>query len=240
MFKKSIPMALFAAASLVACGGGHDVPVINVNPEGFWTGTASNDMDVAAVVLENGEVWGASSKYPYIYGALHGTVKAEGAKLKVTGTSFDFVSRTASPFAATGNIHPPRNMFLDDGDASMTLKYDASYEKPATAKAITGAWLLQGQTTNFAISQRSITIDGDGAFTSADGSCVTTGSVKPRPGGKNVYNAIVKSDGADCILGREEMVGVAVIDTTKKPSQFVLIAKNQSQTDGLLISGVKH
>ena len=74
IFGYSVPLLI--TALLAACGGGGGsgtAAAVNVDPQGYWTGTSAAGYSVNTAVLDNGEVWGIYSSGSTIYGALYGT-----------------------------------------------------------------------------------------------------------------------------------------------------------------------
>ena len=80
----------------------------------------------------------------------------------------------------------------------------------------------------------SITFSPDGSFTMTDGSCWSTGTMKPRASGKNVFDVSVTFTGS-CTMANETATGVAVAYPLTSTGQMQLIAAvvSPSRTQGM-------
>jgi len=223
---------------LTACGGGGE-NVANADPQGFWTGPASSGYTVNAAVLESGETWGVYSSGSTIYGALYGTTTTSGNTVSIRGTDFNFLTNSSSTGNLTGPITAKSSMSLSGSGATVPLTYQSSYDTPATAEEVTGTWSFIGRSGLYTLEPSTITINNAGAFTLSQTGCVTTGSVIPRPGGKNVYNLTLSAIGVNCVAGQSVMSGVVYLDTTVTPNKFLSLALTPSKTDGLVVIGTK-
>lgn len=233
-------LAATSVATLVACGGGgDDGGIANADPQGYWIGLASTGYTVNTAVLENGETWGVYSSGSTIYGALYGTTKTTGNNVSISGTDFNFLTSSSSTGNLTGSIAPKSTMSLSGSGVSVPLTYQASYDTAATSAAVTGTWSFVGRSGMYTLVPGSITIDGSGAFTLSQTGCVTTGSMVPRAGGKNVYNLTFAATGVNCVVGQSTMSGIAYIDTTVTPNKFLSLALTPSKTDGVVVIGTK-
>ena len=103
---------------------------------------------------------------------------------------------------------------------------------------IAGPWGLRTNTGDSMV----ISVPPDGNFsTRTAAGCDLTGSVTPRPTGKNVYNVIVRLGAAPCVLPGETMRGIAVVvresSGTLGLSQLTITTVNSSRTIGLTAAG---
>jgi hypothetical protein len=90
---------------LVGCGGGGEPPPAaqRFAAEGFWGGRLNNGLDLAGVVLENGQYW-----FVYVSGGvlyvLQGTATASNNNFSSTdGLEFDFVNGRLTAFGMSGS-----------------------------------------------------------------------------------------------------------------------------------------
>lgn len=244
MFKSAkLVLAATAVAALVACGGGGSggsSPVVtNADAQGYWTGVSNGGYTVNVAVLENGESWGIYSLGSTIYGALYGTSSVSGSTFTVTGTEFDFLANRAVPGSLTGPVVAKSTLSLSNANGSVPLKYVASYDTPATAAAIAGTWSFTGRSGSYTLIPATITISNAGTFTLAQTGCTSSGTVVPRPGGKNIYNITLTASGTACATGQSSLSGVLNVDTTVTPNRFLSIVLTPSKNDGLIVIGTK-
>ena len=237
--KLKLLLSVLVAAALTACGGG-DESSPNADPQGFWSGPASTGYTVNTVILNTGEVWGVYSQGATIWGALYGSATVSGQRVTVQGTDFNFATNSASSGTLTGTLVPRSSLQLSStSGVSTSLSYDASYETAATAAAITGTWSFVGRSGAFELVPESVTVDGTGSFTLSQADCTSSGSIVPRPGGKNIYDFNLTSVGSACALGYSTLSGVAYLDTTVSPNRFLALGLTPSKNDGLIVIGTK-
>ena len=227
-----------SVALLTACGGGGG-STANADPQGFWAGPASTGYNVNIAVLESGETWGVYSSGSTIYGALYGTATTSGNTVSISGTDFNFATNSSSSGNLTGPIAAKSSMSLTGSRVTVPLTYQSSYDTAATSAAVTGTWSFIGRSGLYTLVPGTITINNVGAFTLSQTGCVTTGSVVPRSGGKNVYNLTLSATGANCVAGQSTMSGIIYLDTTVTPNKFLSLALTPSKTDGVIVIGTK-
>jgi len=239
MFKQ-LKLVIGAAltATLVACGGGGDESTANADPQGIWTVPASTGNTVYVAILETGEAWGVYSSGSTIAGGLYGTARTNGNSVSITGTDFNFLTNSSTDGTFTGPITAKSSMSLS-GNGTASLTYQSIYDIPATSTGVTGTWSFIGRSTSYTLIPATISINSAGAFTLSQTGCVTTGSIVPRPGGKNIYNLTLSGVGANCAVGQSTMSGIAYLDTTVTPNKFLSLALTPSKTDGLIVIGTK-
>jgi hypothetical protein len=85
----------------------------------------------------------------------------------------------------------------------------------------------------------AITIDSTGRFVLNQTNCITTGSIVPRSGGKNIYNITLSSTGSGCAVGQGTLSGVTHIDTSVTPNKLLALSLTPSKSDGLIVIGTK-
>lgn len=229
-----------ALASLVvlltACGGGGDS---NADPQGIWSGPATTGYTVNAAVLDNGEIWGVYSSGGTIYGALFGNTAVSGNTITTNGTDFNFLTNSATAGTLAGSFSAKGTMSLSSPGVSVSLTYDTTYDTPATAAALTGTWSYIGRSGSYSLIPGSVTIDGSGNFTLSQTNCTTTGSIVPRPGGKNIYNMTLSSSGFACAVGTTSLTGIAYLDTSITPNRFLALGLTSAKDDGLIVIGTR-
>lgn len=241
--KPSYVACVFAFSMLSGCGGGGGggASVANADQQGFWSGTTTSSVGttINAVVLETGEVWGVYSSGSNITGALYGTTTVTGNTATISGTNFNFVTNSGLQGTLTGPLSAKSSMSLSSGNITYSLTYSSTYETPASSAAIAGTWSYIGRSAGYSLSPASITIDNSGNFTLSQANCVTSGSIVPRSGGKNVYNISLTSVGSGCAAGQSILSGVTYLETTVTPNKFLSLSLTADKNDGLIIIGTK-
>ncbi len=241
--KRSHIVCVFTFSVLSGCGGGGggEASVANADPQGFWSGptTSSVGTTVNAVVLDTGEVWGVYSSGSTITGALYGTTTVNGSTATISASNFNFVTNSGLQGTLTGPLNAKSSMSLSIGSITYSLTYSSTYESPASSAAIAGTWSYIGRSAGYSLSPASITIDNSGNFTLNQANCVTSGSIVPRSGGKNVYNISLTSVGIGCAAGQSTLSGVAYLDTTVTPNKFISLSLTSGKNDGLIVIGTK-
>ena len=239
MIKSHKSLATLIAVGLIsACGGGGGSTTPSADPQGYWIGKASTGYTVNAAILENGEAWGIYTSGSTIYGALYGTAAANGNNVSISGTDFNFLTNSTSQGNLSGPLVAKSSLTLS-GTSSVPLVYQSYYDTPATAAGVTGTWSFTGRSGSYTLIPGTITVDSAGRFTLNQTNCVTSGSIVPRPSGKNVYNVSLSAVGSGCAVGQSSMSGVALLDTTVTPNKFLSLALTASKNDGVIVIGTK-
>jgi hypothetical protein len=229
-------LALFATLSLSGCGGGGGGGGgVSASPEGFWSGTATSGYTVNLVVLEDGETWGIYSSGTTIYGGLYGVTSVSGSTATATGTDFNFLTNRAVQGVLSGPITARSSMSLSGSTGSVQLAYSSAYEAQALQQSATGTWSFVGRSGLYSLIPGSVSIDASGSFTLNQTNCTTTGSITPRPSGKNVFNINLSATGVGCAVGQSNLSGVAYLDTSVTPNTVVAISLTPARDDGLIV-----
>jgi hypothetical protein len=234
-----IPFIAICLVLISGCGGGGSSSVANADPQGFWTGPSPAGYTVSTVILDTGETWGIYSSGSTIYGALYGNTTTSGNTATVTGTDFNFATGTSTPGTLTGPISAKSSLTLSNVNGTVPLTYQSSYDTAASSAAATGTWSFAGRSSRYSLIPGSITINSSGNFTLSQSNCTTSGSIVPRPGGKNVYNLTLIAIGSGCAAGQSTLTGVTYLDTTVTPNRFLALGLTPSKNDGLIVIGTK-
>ena len=216
--KKLIPLALAVAAalSLTGCGGGED----ETSSEGFYAGTltSSSFNGFSMVVLEDGTFWN-------LYGQESGGVLAAAGFIQGTGSADDgtFTSANARDFgklpatpltlnanynadAMSGSLVYSNGALQFNGGSVLTSLYN--YDIPASSAAVSGNWIL----TNFGGAATPMAISSNGILSGQDQTgCAYSGSIVPRPSGKNVFNVSISFGAAPCALPGQTLTGIGLL-----------------------------
>lgn len=239
--------ASVAMAALAACGGGSAgggvgggnddtgsaPPPAQGTPEGAYAGTLTGSVrpwnSFQMVVLENDESW-------TIYGNTVGDTFYVGGFIRATGVSgsgsmaysgWDYsndvptqpsMSLSYVPGTSLQGpiIYPGGSMWLQ-GTTAAAAPYD--YNKPASLASVAGNWDL----TALDGSPVAATVQADGTFTTHSGGCVSTGTVAPRPSGKNVFNVMLVTGPAPCDTPNAASTGIAIYSPIEGSSAHQLI-----------------
>ena len=229
---------------LTACGGGGDdsttTATTTLSAEGFWSATTSAGADFTLAILENGETWGVLGDGDSIIGVLYANATTSGSSISGTGTSFNLVRRTAVQGTFSGTFAPKSTLSVTTNDSTaINASYDAEYDRPALLSNIAGTYSGEGLSVLSTVQSIPVTIAADGSISSpVDPNCTASGSVAPRPSGKNVFNVSVTFTGTNCALGNgTTTTGVAYYDTADQ--SLLVLALNAAKTDGFIYAGLK-
>jgi hypothetical protein len=230
-------LGLVLTLLLAACGGGggsSSLSARDAGAEGFWVGTANTGVTVFAAILENGESWGVYTSGRQIVGTLYGNTSTANSSITISGTDLNLVSNVATAGTLTGTFAPRATINATSTQgASVSLSYDAIYDIPASSANAVGTWDYVGRSLLNVLTPAAVTIDGSGAFSLTQTNCNSSGSITPRPNGKNVFNVSITSVGSGCATGFSTLTGVAFLDVDEG---FVLIlALTANKSDGLII-----
>ncbi len=237
---------------IAGCGGGGDSPATTVpTAEGVYGGTLTGSTSNAfqMLVLENGDYWtmyGTSTSTIFF---VNGFVQGSGASSNGTFSSsnardFGFAPAVSGSVSATynastpsisGTVSAPAGTVGFSGGAIAGSLYN--YNTPASVSSISGAWAL----TELAGSRLALNIAASGAFTasSSDG-CNFSGTVTPRPSGKNVFNVALTFGPAPCGLPGQAATGIAVAyPLSSGATQLVVAAVDGPRTYGAAAVGTR-
>lgn len=209
--------ALAMAALLAGCGGGggDDAPEgTGTSAEGFWAGSTSDGYDVALMVLDNGDTWGLFLKDRAFHGVIQGVTNSSDGSLNGSGRAFDFMRGTVTASRYSGSYASGRSMALGFEGGSFSGTYSDEYDQPASLAALAGNYAGAGVLTSASGGMMSIQVTAAGAVsTPPSNDCTASGTVAPRPGGKNVFDLRMTFSGPRCLLGNGATVsGLAIYE----------------------------
>ena len=229
--------------------------------EGYWGGP-TNRVDpstggtfvMAGPILENGEYWFVVSLNGLIDSLVYGKGQSASSKFNSTDAKFwgkDGVQTTVAGTLASTDPYVVNSTFPGSaswvaGGASVgwnfSLRYDATYDSPATSAYVVGNWAGTVESAsgrdrfNFVVTSAGSSAP---TFTmtfvapSSQAGCIWSGTIAPRPSGKNIYN-VAMSIGrqASCSLPGTVFNGIATpgINATTGKSRLVLTAIDPSNT----------
>lgn len=112
-----------------------------------------------------------------------------------------------------------------------------TYDTPATVGQITGSWTLRALDG----SSASVTISPPGSFTGTNAGCSISGTISPRPSGKNVFDVAVISGPAPCVAPGSVSVGIAVsyLLSGSTTRELVVAGVNSTRSAGNVFIGTR-
>jgi len=237
--KPQLTLISCALAILSGCGGGGS-STPSASAEGFWSGATSTGYTANVVILENGETWGYYTSGGYLYGALYGNTSTNGNTLSGSGADFNLPYRTVTPGSYTGTVIEKSSISIRTSQGStFNGTYGSTYLQPASMTALAGVFKGQALSGTTAPQTVSVTITSAGQMTVPSTlGCSASGSVSPRPTGKNIFNLSVTFTGSTCALGNGGTAsGILYYDASNK--QILAMGMNPAKSDGFIALGVK-
>ena len=253
--------ATFATLGLVACGGGgsggESTPVTAPVPapppataEGVYGGTltGSTSPDFQLLVLENGDfytLYGTNTSASFV---VAGLIQGSGTSANNRFTSSnaaDFGFSPAIPLTIdstyaseskiiSGTATSARNQVRFSGGPIPNSQY--VYESRAQLPAVAGNW----STTALDGSNVQLAVSTSGTFTASSGGCTFSGTILPRPSGKNVFDVALRFGAAPCALAGQSGAGLALVSPVSGGrAQLIVAATNTSRTSGTVIFGTR-
>jgi hypothetical protein len=246
--------ALAVAGFLSGCGGGGSAApaaTASTTAEGTYSGSITNSTTASAfstVVLEDGQVWAMYGNNVGGQLVVLGIIEGQGASNNGTFTSTTIKDFGASPAISgslnatyvtgaslTGTITAGGGTFGIKGTAIPAATYD--YNTPASLGSVVGNWNMSSTSGN----SIALNIAANGTFTgTATGACSLSGSVTPRPSGKNIFNVQMTIGPAPCALAGWTGGGIAIYTALANGThQFILATVDSSRTYGSAAFGTR-
>ncbi|WP_374663913.1 hypothetical protein [Ramlibacter sp.] len=220
--------------------------------EGVYEGTSTSGGSTARVqilALDNGDVWvadgtgegsltqvegltfitGAGSNGSYVSSSLMTVYQSEDAQTgSFTGT---YVAGTSLSGQATvigdSQSHPITAAVMP------VARYD--YSQPASLATITGSWPFRAAMG----ATGTMVIAADGAVSGSFATCTLSGTVSPRPGGRNVFQVIAQVSGTADLCGFS-VIGVAYRTLSPAGQQQLWVGLTlPDRSDGTFVLGVR-
>jgi hypothetical protein len=220
--------------------------------EGVYAGalTGGTYSDSKSLILENGQYWSLygedSGSFFTVYGFIQGSgISADGtysaSDLRDFGSSPANAGTMTAEYDATAETLDGTWAFANVAEIQFTggeitnSPYD--YDTPADIATAVGHW----DGTSAAGPSVAITVNADGSFNMVEGQCVSTGTMKPRASGKNVFNLTIKFGDAPCAMANETAKGVAITYplTTTGEMQLMAAVVSSSRTQGVAFFGIR-
>ena len=240
---------------LSACGGGGGGAADTITPaasaEGVYGGTltGSTSSNFQLLVLENDEFWSLYGTQSATTFFVAGFAQGPGASTNGTYTSaaardYGFnpalsgsVSATynADSKTITGTIASTAGSVRFTGGPVAGSLY--TYNTSAQLSTVSGNWsltALTGETVTLSLS-------ATGAMTASTSlRCNFTGSINPRPSGKNVFNVTLTFGPSPCVLPGQVATGIAIAyPLSNGRTQLVFAGANSGRTLGTAAFGTR-
>lgn len=261
---------LLAPLALIACGGGDAAVCNNPNPavcalvgsavvgsspgpsaEGVYSGTMTGSRSTAfeALVLENGDWWS-------VYGTKTSSIFSVAGFVQGSGTSNNgrFTSSNAKDFGFAPASAGTLNATYDATAKTISGTFSAgtqtgtfsggpiagslyNYNTAAALTTVVGAW----STTSLTGEGVAINVASTGAFTAVSSlGCNFTGTITPRPSGKNVFNVAMAFGAAPCALPGQSATGIALAyPLTSGRTQLLVSAVDGTRSYGAAVFGTR-
>jgi hypothetical protein len=190
-------------------------------PEGVYGGTLTGSTSSAfeMLVLDTGEFWslyGTQTSTNFVVaGFVQGTGNASngsfassnakdfGFRPAVADTVNASYNKTAKTISGTVSSTVGTVSFSGGPIAGSLYNYDAS----ASLSTVSGSW----STTSTTGETIALSVNSSGALAATSSlGCSFTGTVTPRPSGKNVFNVTLSFGPAPCALSGQTATGIAV------------------------------
>ena len=251
-------MSFLACSVLAGCGGGSSSssavvspPVITASAEGVYAGTLTGSKSTAfeMLVLENGDFWsmyGTSTASVFsVAGFVQGSGISDNGKFTSANTK-DFGFAPALAGTANATYDPTAKTIAGTVTATAgTVTFSGApipgslynYSTPASLTTVAGSW----STTGLSGEGVSLNIAANGAFTanSAFG-CQFSGTVTPRPSGKNVFNVALTFGAAPCALPGQTGTGIALAYLLSSgKTQLLVTVTDSARTYGSAVFGTR-
>jgi len=246
-------MACSAVLALAGCGGGGDstANANSLSAEGVYSGnlTGGGSGNFQMLILENNEVWAmygtqATNQF-LVAGFVQGAGSASngsyssanirdfGVNPAASGTASAAYNNSTKKISGTLFIGGKSIAFSGGPVASSLYNYDTS----ASVSTVSGAWSL----TSLAGESIALNIASNGTFSATSNSgCTFSGTLVPRPSGKNVLNMTMTFGAAPCALPGQSATGIALsYPLSTGQTQLILAGYNSDRTVGAAAFGTR-
>jgi len=237
-FRRSSPVVVMVL--LAGCGGGggasggaeDPAPVLAVtsNPvEGYWSGQTADAFGADILILEDGSTWGVYTDTVKVVGAVRGASSGEQGRFSASLVEYSFINNLAPEFGFNGTVRPRTSIEATSTNGrGLALTYRSSYDQATSQQVIAGRYQFDGNTI--------FSIDTAGTVTwTVSTDCVLSGSARPRPTGKNIFNLALTYVGAGCSHGDgTNVTGVAHVDVGSTPARLIALGLRDDRVVGLV------
>jgi hypothetical protein len=239
-------LTIAATAAIAACGGGggdNGDSVDTSSAQGVYEGQlgANTTGQYAAIVLENGESWAL-----YSFASASGFLHARGTSSNGSYSAGDVLDYGTAPPAA-GSMSASYNAGAGTlqgqyAFGTLAVPFSASrpaqgyrYDTPADPSTITGNWSF----VSSADQSMRLQVAADGTLNASGATgCTMTGSLTPRPSGKNVFNAALRF-GSACAQPGLVAAGVAIVIVENGERALIVMGASSDRTIGTVAVGTR-
>jgi len=225
---------------LSACGGGgssgsaSNASPSNVNPVGFWQGTASSGYSVDMLVLPNFKTYAifgtpTSTNGLLVYGFDSAQGSISGSSYSGSGYEFEYTGQVFSgSFSSTVTQGVSlQGSTLANGNTSTFSLVPASgfnFNIPANVASVSGNWtgtLLTG-------GSATVSISSTGALTGSSNGCSYVGTVSPDSSGTNFFNVSLTYGNTPCTQPNQVVTGIGVAYPASTGHTQIIVALQNS------------
>ena len=247
-----LALATAFCLTLVGCGGGGgSSPPPGPSAEGVYGGTltGSTSSNFQMLVLENDEFWAMygtqTSSLFFVAGFLQGTgVSNNGTYTSSNVRDFGFnparagtanATYNATAKTITGSVAASAGTVTLNGGPIAGSLYN--YNTPALLSSVSGSWALTALTGEGV----SLNISAAGAFTANSSlGCAFSGTMVPRPSGKNIFNVSLTFGPSPCVLAGQPASGIAIVyPLATGRAQLIFAGTNTGRTIGTAAFGTR-
>lgn len=205
-------------------------PVPVSGPEGLFVGATSDGYGIQVLILENNEAYGMVTSGNILAGMVYASGSASGGNyVSNLARSYDFFSGQTLSGSLRASYTPNSAISGTFSSGSRSVGFSGAYvapsvfnyQSPASLSSIAGSW------SGFFSDGRSgvTTITSSGSFAAVtSGGCTMSGTIAPRPSGKNVFNVSVTFGPSPCLLARATVTGVALSGTSRPGVRTLAVA----------------
>ncbi len=195
--------AAAAALAIAGCGGGgggSGDTLPTGNPTGFWLGTTTNGLQLAALILPSRTAWA-------FYAGGGGNVGVVQGPLDGAALDFKETSQTALNSVIVAGAEPRStiagNISGLGGTVGFAGTYQAAFDNAPSLAAAAGAY------TGSVTAGATFTLAAGGAITGGTPACTYAGNATPRADA-NAFDSTITIAGGACTIAGTTMTGVAV------------------------------
>jgi hypothetical protein len=229
------------AISLAGCGGATTQSINSA--EGFWTGTVTNNSNLAALaVLEDGQAFGMATNATGVTEGFYGSIVGSGTGLRGgSGRDLTPANQTVTNITWSGSVANKSSISATTSSGvTIAGAYNAAYDQTANIADVAGSYSGFGFTGNAGGSQPiTVAIDSNGNLTLSAPLCTGTATAVRRGNGKNIFNARIGFSGTSCpLFNGGTTIGVVFIDQSVSPKRLYIMSMANDSADGFFWTGV--
>lgn len=248
--------AVCAAASMLTmagCGGGgatQGAASQGASPEGIYGGTITGAAASAfqTLILDDGELWALYGTQAASAFQVRGFIQGEGDWSQGSysvNEARDFGVVPPKGGRLTARFDPAaRTISGEITDGQGTAAFNGGpipgslyrYDTAARLSTVEGSWRL----TDLGGQTIVLGVGNDGRFSATSSGCVFSGTLTPRPSGRNVFDVSLTFGPAPCQLAGQPAKGIAVVaPLAGGQSQLIVAATDLARSIGTAAFGTR-